>query len=101
MDAYDNNLIQKSINKDVEEWEIAYRGLQSIDDRYILMATGKEIYNRLPDEKTNYIDDERFKERINYLRKKTGNNFIDITKEPQFKYSHLLYDSLREKGRLK
>lgn len=98
---YNENLIRAHIENDFEEWGIAYRGLESINDRYILMETGQEIYNRLPDEKTNYINNERFKERIDYLRKKTGNNFIDITKEPQFKYSHLLYDSLREKGRLK
>lgn len=95
LDMYNLRKIYDLIDNGIEERGIAFRGFQSLYDRYVLLRTGKEIYNRLPDEKTNYIDDERFKERIQYLREKTGTKFADRNGD-----NILLYDSLRRKGRL-
>lgn len=97
---YNKKLILTHIKEDFEEWGVSYRGVETLEDRYVLMETGKEIYNRLPDENKNYVDDEKFKDRVNYLRKKAGNKFLGLEKETTFENSYLLYDSLKMKGRI-
>ena len=71
------------------------RGIRTLEDMYIKYAIGKELYFRLPDENTNLLDDEKWSSRIAELKDLCGENFIDITKEPLFVNSHLLYDYLK------
>ena len=77
-----------------EEYCISFRGLQSEKDRYVLLKTGKEIYNVFPDDYTNYINKTEYQSRINECRNKVGTAFIDSNEE-KFKYTHILYNFLK------
>ena len=59
-----------------EEYTISFRGIQSKEDRFILLENGKEIYNVFPDDYTNHIDNTKYKERIQVLRELAGNSFV-------------------------
>ena len=71
------------------------RGIRSNEDMYIRYAIGKELYYRLPDEKTNCIDDIQYKDRIEFLRALCPADFIDITQEAHFEKSYWLYEWLK------
>lgn len=71
------------------------RAIRTLEDIYVRYAIGKECYYRLPDEKTNLIGEEKYQNRIDYLRKLCGDNFIDISKNKHFRYSQPLYSLLR------
>jgi len=70
------------------------RGIRTQEDIYVKYATGKELYYRLPDEKTNLINDETWLNRIKFLKEKCGEEFVDITADPMFVESYRLYDYL-------
>ena len=71
------------------------RGIRTEEDLYVKYAIGEELYFRLPDEETNLIDDENYQERIDYLRKMCGDEFININENPVFAESYRLYDYLQ------
>ena len=71
------------------------RGVRTAEDLYIKYAIGKELYYRLPDEESNLIEDDIWKERIDYLKKICGDKFIDISEEPLFEKTRLIYDYLK------
>lgn len=96
LDFYDENTIKWFIENGNADMGISFRGIQTLKDRYIIKRTGEEIYNVFPDDYTNYISDVRYKDRVEELRKKAGNHFIDYNSEEKFKYTHLLYDYLKE-----
>ena len=58
-----------------EEFTISFRGIQTKEDRFVLLENGKEIYNIFPDDYTNYVNDLVCEERISELRRLTGNKF--------------------------
>lgn len=97
LDFYDENTIKWFLKSGNADMGISFRGIQTLKDRYILKRTGEEVYNIFPDDYSNYIADARFGDRIEELRKKAGNHFIDFCKEEKFKHTHLLYDFLEEK----
>lgn len=71
------------------------RGIRTSEELYVKYAIGKELYFRLPDEDTNRIDDVMWQDRIEYLRNKCGNEFIDINRNKFFEESYRLYDYLK------
>lgn len=101
LDFYNANAIRLHVTKwmtggsPIDMANFQLRGIRTKEDLYVIYSIGKELYFRLPDEKTNLISEEKWKERIEYLRKICPAEFIDIKKEPLFKDSHLLYDFLR------
>lgn len=56
-------------------------------DLYMRLKTGQEFYLRKDSDK-NLIDDERYIDRIEELKEKCGDNFIDVEKEPG--YEHMI-----------
>lgn len=72
------------------------RGIRTKEDMYIRYAVGKEIYYRLPDEKTNYIDDEKYVDRIDMLRKLAPAEFIDSKNIGMYQRTGLLYEWLKQ-----
>jgi len=71
------------------------RGIRTLEDLYVKYASGKELYFRLPDEDTNMIGDIQWQSRIEYLRNKCGNQFININTDKYFEESYRLYDYLK------
>lgn len=93
VDVYNKNTIESSIKMGFEEYCVSFRGMQSENDRYILLKTGKEIYNVFPDDYTNYINKTEYLDRINEYRKKVGTAFAGD--DEKFKYTYILYDHLK------
>lgn len=94
VDVYNKITIELFIAMGFEEYCISFRGLQSEKDRYVLLKTGKEIYNVFPDDYTNYINKTEYQSRINECRNKVGTAFIDSNEE-KFKHTHILYNFLK------
>lgn len=94
VDVYNKNTIEAFIKLGFEEYCISFRGMQGEMDRYILLKTGKEIYNVFPDDYTNYINRVEYQDRINEYRKKVGTVFVGDDEE-KFQYTHILYDFLK------
>lgn len=102
MHLYDEHLINSVIEKGAQFYRlseaVASRGVRTQHDKYVLYATGDELYFILPDEDKNRINEPQYKERINKLKKITGNYFINIYKYDKFKHSRKIYDMLKEKN---
>ena len=64
------------------------------EDLYVHYAKGKELYFRKPDEETNLIDAPEWQQRVDYLRKLAPKDFVDISSDPDFEGSNLLYEYL-------
>lgn len=96
VDVYNKDTIELFINIGFEEYCISFRGMQTDKDRYILLKSGKEIYNIFPDDYTNYIGKPEYGNRINECRKKVGTTFISNNEE-KFKYTYILYDFIKNK----
>ncbi|MCH5261193.1 MAG: hypothetical protein J1F18_15710, partial [Lachnospiraceae bacterium] len=91
-DVYGQGLC-RSLKKDrrrVDLSFIQYRGIVTKEDSFVRLATGKEFYFR-NDESENLRDDERYKERIDYLRSLAGNKYINIYKEKKYQEAVKLY----------
>lgn len=88
VDRYSGVDIQKKLadGTDIENL-MAYRGVRTSEDKYILLSNGSERYYRLPDENKNLIDDLSYEDRIRYLKKQTGTYFLDLSKFSLFKDS--------------
>ena len=98
VDVYNRNTLEFFIKSDYAEYCVSFRGIQTLEDRYVLMKTGQEIYNVFPDDYTNYIDEPQYEERIRVLREKAGNHFIDTEDDEKFKDTYILYDFLKQKN---
>jgi hypothetical protein len=97
VDYQNQKVVDDLLNNNEETRGIAYRGIRRQGDMYILLATGKEFYFCLPDDETNHINSGLYKNEIAYLREKTGNTFINVSKNVKFKSSRNLYRSISEK----
>lgn len=78
---------------------MAYDGFITPTDRYILLATGEEMYSRREADYENVIDDPQYENRVNYFRNRLANEecgFIQINSNPKFKNSKLMYDELKQ-----
>lgn len=60
-----------------QEALMPYRAVRGIEDKYILLSSGKEYYFRMPDEEQNEIDNPLYQKRIEELRKLAGNVFFN------------------------
>lgn len=68
-----------------------YRGVVTKDDIFVRLTIGKEFYFR-DNKNENLIDDEQYRERIDYLRTLAGNKYINIYKEKRYKEAIILYE---------
>lgn len=102
LDFYDAVHVARTIEKHREKHGISYRGLRRKQDLFMVNRLGEEFYYRIPDERTNRIEDPAFQEEISYLRERTGTHFLDLEGDEKFQFSKKLYKSLRirevEKG---
>lgn len=91
-DVYGQRLRRSAENdrRRVDLSYIQYRGVVTEEDIFVRLATGKEFYF-LNDESENLRDDERYRERIDYLRSLAGNKYINIYKEKKYQEAVKLY----------
>ena len=68
------------------------RAIRTEKDIYACYPNGKEAYYLLPDEDNNLINNSEYSERIKELRDLCGNEFVDISKEKEFRKSHFLWE---------
>lgn len=76
-----------------KDFYIQHRGVITATDAYLKMITGEEYYLR-KDSSENLIGEEKYKQRIEELRKKAGNRFINIYVEGKYAYTRELYQIL-------
>lgn len=100
-DIYDLNYINGLIEIGLVKYGIAYCGILTLKDRYIMLGTGEEIYHILPEETINHIEDVGCQERICELRRRTENRFLDIKRLSKFSNSHLLYEAIGKERNIK
>lgn len=91
-DTYGLPFVEYYIRNNMQELGMAFRGAQSVYDKYVKIGNGKEYYYLLPDEDTNLVDDKEFKERISVLKRAAGNKFLDIYQNENFQHSVRLYE---------
>ena len=91
-DYYSEASVEQVLNSKMDKrfW-MQQRSVRTKHEQYILMVDGSEYYFILPDEKTNYIMDKAYENRINELRSICGSYFIDINKFDYFVDSRRLY----------
>ena len=92
VDIYNRTTINALCNLGVPELLYSYRGIITERDRYVLLKNGKEIYNIFPDEYTNYIREEKYRERIDNLRHKAGHKFIVDYGDEKYDAVKLIYE---------
>lgn len=68
------------MQQNARESAMPFRAARGIDDRYVILNTGKEYYYRLPDEEKNEIDNPRYQKRIQVLKEFAGDYFYDFEK---------------------
>ena len=61
--------------------------------KYGNMGHYAEFYYLLPNEDDNEIANTKYQDRIQYLKQKTLQKYIDIYTHPKFKDSHLIYEA--------
>lgn len=81
---------QKDKYLDYRNW-MQFRAIRTEKDLLVRYANGQDWYFLLPDEETNHIADAEYQERIQELRDKLGEGFVDIWKEDFFFHSRRLY----------
>ena len=89
-DPYEPNFWERIRTSGMPDYILAYiqkRIIITPYDLYMRLKTGQEFYLRRDSDK-NLIDDERYIERIEELKEKCGDNFIDVEKEPG--YEHMI-----------
>lgn len=79
--------------KDYKMHLVQRRGVITQNDFYVRYLTGEEYYV-LKDGDKNLIDSKEYSERIAYLKKITGKQFINIEKENKYRYTYELYMKL-------
>lgn len=99
VDFYNKDAILKYQSMGWKKYGLAYDGFITPIDRYILLATGEEMYSRREADYENVIDDPQYENRVNYFRNRLANEecgFIQINSNPKFKNSKLMYDELKQ-----
>ena len=99
VDFYNKDAILKYQSMGWKKYGLAYDGFITPIDRYILLATGEEMYSRREADYENVIDDPQYENRVNYFRNRLANEecgFIKINSNPKFKNSKLMYDELKQ-----
>lgn len=76
--VFNATAIKYYMSENQAESAMPYRAARGKEDRCILLNSGKEYYYRLPDEKTNEIDNPQYRERIEELKKVAGDEFLDF-----------------------
>lgn len=96
-DIYNKNmsdiLLEKVASIDKGEWmqQFVYRTYKY---KYVRFADGEERFYILPDERLNCINDSRYVEEIDKIRKEVKVRFIDPFKDEFFKESQKLYKAI-------
>lgn len=100
VDFYDLKLIQQLIKMDFAKFGIAYDGYLTTDDRYVVLATGEEIYSTIDQDLVNGIDFPQNQPRVHKWRERItadGYNFLHNKDFPKFANSKYLYEALGKK----
>ncbi|MBQ3544730.1 MAG: sulfatase-like hydrolase/transferase [Lachnospiraceae bacterium] len=99
IDLYAKPFIEELLACGLGELHIAYCGVRTLEDVYILEATGDEYYGSPKDIKKVEcvsVDDEL---RIKELRKMCKKTFVDISKDERFKDAHMVYQAIGKERR--
>lgn len=99
VDFYNKKVIEKYIDMGWGKYGLAYDGYITPTDRYILLATGEELYALKDDDYTNVIHHPAYRKRVDYFRhklQKEKSGFLDINSIPKFTYSKLIYENLKK-----
>lgn len=94
-DFYDPYRVSLFIRRGVPKEAIAYRGVIDYSYKYAINSLGEEffyIYTQTVSEEPAVLEDETLRRE---LRKKCGENFLDIDKIDKFRHSKKLYESIR------
>ena len=100
VDFYNLKLIQQLIKMDFAKFGIAYDGYLTTDDRYVMLATGEEIYSTIDQDLVNGIDFPQNQPRVHKWRERIaadGYNFLHNKDFPKFVNSKYLYDNMNKK----
>jgi len=100
VDFYNLKLIQQLIKMDFAKFGIAYDGYLTTDDRYVVLATGEEIYSTIDQDLVNGIDFPQNQPRVHKWRERItadGYNFLHNKDIPKFANSKYLYEALGKK----
>lgn len=100
VDFYNLKLIQQLIKMDFAKYGIAYDGYLTTDDRYVVLATGEEIYSTIDQDLVNGIDFPQNQPRVHKWRERIaadGYNFLHNKDFPKFVNSKYLYDNMNKK----
>lgn len=94
-DCYSEKIFNRfSVNPNAyKDFYIQHRGVITSKDIYLKMITGEEYY-LVKGKNCNLINDNEYTKRIEELKKKAGNKFIDIRTEKKYLYSQKLYKAL-------
>lgn len=96
VDVYNRATIENFIKAGFGEYLQSFRGAVTERDRYVLLKSGKEIYNVFPDDFSNDIDAPEYQDRIQELREQAGDFFIEDYGEPKFENVRLIYENLNQ-----
>ena len=77
---------------------VQYRAVRTDEDIYIKYAKGPALYYINGDYENNLIDDEQYATRIEFLREKLGENFVDIDSNAKFEHMRELYKIIENKN---
>lgn len=104
LDAYDERIVLQTLSGQLAKEEMYQcRGIVTKQDRYYLYAYGKEYYFVGDELEENRIDDQKYIDRVEKLKRICGDGFIDIYLYDKFQYSRLLYDDgigINDRGEL-
>lgn len=96
LDRYDRGIIDELLKKkgeryaDYRNW-MQFRALRTKTDLLVRFANGQDWYFLLPDEETNNINKVDCQKRIQELKDRLGEDFINIWEENFFLQSRRLY----------
>lgn len=91
IDFYNETWINKAVATGYQKYGMAYRGIITSDEKYVMLGDGTEFYYLNKDEKHNLINKEEYADRITELRKKVGNHFLDFNQYNELDKSYKLY----------
>ena len=94
IDLYSKEYIDDVLNYGLGDIHLAYCGVRTIEDVYILEAIGDEYYGTHRDiKRLEFVSQENLL-RVAELRKMCKKTFIDITKDERFKESYRVYQEI-------
>lgn len=97
-DRYDKGRIDRLLGEqrdkygDCRNW-MQFRAIRTKTDLLVRYANGQVWYFRLPDEETNLVNAVEYRERIEELSDRLGEEFVDIREEDFFRQSRRLYQA--------